>query len=91
MLSGRRFGKRQVELRSGFAISPHCCVAEIAGPREESLIAAAKLLTAQQGNGLRIEAGEFFEDPEGLYPAGAVLPGPIAKLAGPTFEEWLGA
>jgi hypothetical protein len=50
---------------------------------------AAKLLATKQGNGLRVEAGEFFEDPEGLYPAGAVLPGPLAKLAGPTFEEWL--
>jgi uncharacterized protein YbjT (DUF2867 family) len=64
-------------------------IAEVAGPREESLFEAARLLTAQRGNGLRIEAGEFFEDPEGLYPAGAVLPGPIAKLAGPTYEEWL--
>jgi len=64
-------------------------VAEVAGPREENLLEAAKLLAAQRGNGLRIEAGEFFEDPEGLYPAGAVLPGPLAKLAGPTFEEWL--
>lgn len=36
-----------------------------------------------------IEAGEFLKDPEGLYPAGAVLPGPVAKLTGPTFEEWL--
>lgn len=64
-------------------------VAEVAGPREESLIGAAKLLAARRGNGLRIEAGEFFPDPEGLYPAGAVLPGPLAKLAGPTYEEWL--
>ena len=64
-------------------------VAEVAGPREENLLEAAKLLAAQRGNGLRIEAGEFFEDPEGLYPAGAVLPGPVAKLAGPTYEEWL--
>lgn len=66
-------------------------VAEVAGPREEDLLEAAKMLVAKRGNGLRIEAGEFFDDPEGLYPAGAVLPGPIAKLAGPTFEEWLGA
>lgn len=64
-------------------------VAEVAGPREESLLEAARLLADKDGNGLRIEAGEFFEDPEGLYPAGAVLPGPVAKLAGPTFEEWL--
>jgi uncharacterized protein YbjT (DUF2867 family) len=64
-------------------------VAEVAGPREENLLEAARLLTAKRGNGLRVEAGEFFEDPEGLYPAGAVLPGPVAKLAGPTYEEWL--
>jgi uncharacterized protein YbjT (DUF2867 family) len=64
-------------------------IAEVAGPREENLLEAARLLAAQRGNGLRVEAGEFFEDPEGLYPAGAVLPGPVAKLAGPTYEEWL--
>lgn len=64
-------------------------IAEVAGPREESLLEAARLLAAKRGDGLRIEAGEFFEDPEGLYPAGAVLPGPLAKLAGPTYEEWL--
>lgn len=64
-------------------------IAEVAGPREESLVEAARLLAARRGNGLRIEAGEFFPDPEGLYGAGAVLPGPLAKLAGPTYEEWL--
>ncbi len=64
-------------------------IAEVAGPREENLLEAAKLLAAQRGDGLRVEAGEFFEDPEGLYPAGAVLPGPLAKLTGPTYEEWL--
>lgn len=64
-------------------------VAEVAGPREETLLGAAKLLAARRGNGLRVETGEFFDDPEGLYPAGAVLPAPVAKLAGPTYEEWL--
>jgi hypothetical protein len=64
-------------------------IAEVAGPREENLLEVAMLLAAQRGNGLRVEAGEFFDDPEGLYPAGAVLPGPVAKLAGPTYEEWL--
>jgi uncharacterized protein YbjT (DUF2867 family) len=64
-------------------------VAEVAGPREENLLEAARLLTAHRGDGPRIEAGEFFDDPEGLYPAGAVLPGPLAKLAGPTYKEWL--
>lgn len=64
-------------------------IAEVAGPREESLVGAARLHAAQHGNGLRIEAGEWPEDPEGLYPAGALLPGPVAKLTGPTYEEWL--
>ncbi len=64
-------------------------IAEVAGPRAESLVEVAGLLAADQGNGLRIEAGEWPEDPEGLYPAGALLPGPVAKLAGPTYEEWL--
>ncbi len=64
-------------------------IAEVAGPREERLVEVASLLAAQNGNGPRIEAGEWPEDPEGLYPAGALLPGPVAKLAGPTYEEWL--
>jgi uncharacterized protein YbjT (DUF2867 family) len=64
-------------------------VAEVAGPREENLVEAAKLFAAQSGNGLRVEVEDFFDDPEGLYPAGAVLPGPVAKLTGPTYEEWL--
>ncbi len=46
-------------------------------------------VVAVAGIDLEIEAGEFFGGPEGLYPAGAVLPGPLAKLAGPTYEEWL--
>jgi uncharacterized protein YbjT (DUF2867 family) len=64
-------------------------ISEVAGPREENLLDAARLFAAQNGNGLQIEAGEWPEDPEGLYPRGALLPGPVAKLAGPTYEEWL--
>lgn len=64
-------------------------VAEVAGPREESLVEAARLFAARHGDGLRVEAGEWPDDPENLYPGGALLPGPVAKLAGPTYEEWL--
>jgi uncharacterized protein YbjT (DUF2867 family) len=64
-------------------------ISEVAGPREESLVEVAKLFAANNGNGLRIEPGEWPDDPEGLYPGGALLPGPVAKLAGPTYEEWL--
>jgi uncharacterized protein YbjT (DUF2867 family) len=62
---------------------------EIAGPRAERLVDLARLLVANNGESLQVvETNEFF--PEGdLYDSGAALPGPDAKLAGPTFEEWL--
>jgi len=66
-------------------------MSEVAGPREERLAEVAKLLVAKRGEGLEIREGEAPDDPEGLWPAGALLPGPIAKLAGPTVEEWLDA
>jgi uncharacterized protein YbjT (DUF2867 family) len=90
LIAARSVGEALADLIDGADSAPiGNPVAEVAGPREENLFEVAKLLAAQRGNGLRVEAGEFFDDPEGLYPAGAVLPGPVAKLAGPTFEEWL--
>ena len=66
---------------------------EIAGPREERLVEAARLVAARRGEGLRVE--EQPSDPSDptseLYANGGALPGPGAKLAGPTFEEWLEA
>jgi uncharacterized protein YbjT (DUF2867 family) len=62
-------------------------VLEIAGPREESMVEAARLLVAKCGDPVRIEAVRCDE----LYEQGAALPGPNATLAGPTFEEWLAA
>lgn len=65
---------------------------EIAGPREERMVEAARLLVARNGNSLRVEAGSDPDDPgNALYESGALLPGPKAILAGPTFEEWLEA
>ena len=58
---------------------------EIAGPREESMVEAARLLMARRGDPVRIEGVTWDE----RYEAGAALPGPDATLAGPTFEEWL--
>jgi uncharacterized protein YbjT (DUF2867 family) len=58
---------------------------EIAGPREESLGAVARLLA---GDELRIE--EESDPVDGTaYEGGAMLPGPDTILAGPTFAEWL--
>jgi hypothetical protein len=67
-------------------------IPEIAGPREESLVAMARLLAARRGDMTRIEAAHNPDDPvDALYQQGALLPSPHATLAGPTFEEWLDA
>jgi hypothetical protein len=51
---------------------------------------AAKLLASRHGDPLRIEDASNPADPDSdLYETGALLPGPDATLAGPTFEEWL--
>jgi uncharacterized protein YbjT (DUF2867 family) len=63
---------------------------EIAGPREENLVEAARLLAQHRGEKVRIKAVSNPDDPDdALYESGALLPGPHAILAGPTFEEWL--
>jgi uncharacterized protein YbjT (DUF2867 family) len=63
---------------------------EIAGPREESLVEMARLLVTRRGDTVRIEGVSDPADPDAdLYTSGALLPGPNATLAGPTFEEWL--
>jgi uncharacterized protein YbjT (DUF2867 family) len=65
---------------------------EIAGPREERLADLARLLAARRGDPVRIEEISNPDDPDhALYETDALLPGPDAMLAGPTFEEWLDA
>jgi uncharacterized protein YbjT (DUF2867 family) len=62
---------------------------EIAGPRAERLVELARMVVAHRGESLRVEENtEFFPESE-LYDSDAPLPGQEAKLAGPTFEEWL--
>jgi uncharacterized protein YbjT (DUF2867 family) len=63
---------------------------EIAGPREESLVEAARLLVARRGDGVEvIEVSDPANPDRELQESGALLPGPHATLAGPTFEAWL--
>ena len=63
---------------------------EIAGPRPENLVDLAKLIASSRGELARVEAVTNAADPDdALYEAGALLPGPHARLAGPTFEQWL--
>jgi uncharacterized protein YbjT (DUF2867 family) len=61
----------------------------IAGPREERLAEVARLVVP---DGVRVEeTGEIPGLDTALFENGALLPGPDARLAGPTFEAWLGA
>lgn len=63
---------------------------EVAGPREESLGDMAKLLVSERGRSLRIE--EMSDPVDGAAnESGTLLPGPGARLVGPTFEQWLHA
>ena len=63
---------------------------EIAGPREESLVEAARLLVARRGDGIDVVEVSDPDNPDReLQESGALLPGSHAQLAGPTFEEWL--
>jgi hypothetical protein len=69
--------------------SPGAPILEIAGPREESLVEMARLLVARRGDPVQIEGAIDPADPDReLFENGALLPGPEAILAGPTFEEW---
>src|SRR3954447_16583986 len=72
-------------------------ITEVAGPREERLADAAAALFASRGDSFEIREGRGGtltepDDPDAAaYASGAALPNPGAKLAGPSFEEWLKA
>ncbi|AIG76066.1 Hypothetical protein AJAP_15965 [Amycolatopsis japonica] len=63
-------------------------IPEIAGPREEIMAEAARL--AGDARGIKVVGIDAADVPDGEIAAkGGFLPGPHAKLAGPTFQEWL--
>jgi hypothetical protein len=67
-------------------------IPEIAGPRVESFVEMARLHATRRGDPVRIEGADNPAYPDdGLDEQDALLPGPHATLAGPTFEEWLGS
>jgi uncharacterized protein YbjT (DUF2867 family) len=67
-------------------------ITEIAGPQEERLTEVAAALFASRGDSIEIREARQPGDPDATaYAEGAVLPNPGAKLAGPSFEEWLAA
>jgi uncharacterized protein YbjT (DUF2867 family) len=89
LVAARTVAEALADLVNGSGTSA-AALSEIAGPREESLVDVAKLLAARRDDPVRIEAVSDPDDPEqALYASGALLPGPDAVLAGPTFEQWL--
>ena len=90
LVAARTVAELLAELAMGPPPTPGASPAEIAGPREESLVEMASLLAARRGDQVRVEAVSDPDDPDrALYENGALLPGPDAILAGPTFVEWL--
>ena len=90
LVAARTVAEALAELANGSRPAPENTIPEIAGPREESLVDVARLLVARRGDAVLIEAVSDPDDPEqALYASGALLPGPDAVLAGPTFEQWL--
>ncbi|MGC7098350.1 SDR family oxidoreductase [Amycolatopsis lurida] len=65
-------------------------IPEIAGPRQEIMAEAARLLGARRN--IEVVGLDNAKVPDAeLAASGAFLPGPHARLAGPTFREWLDA
>jgi uncharacterized protein YbjT (DUF2867 family) len=78
------------EVLADVATEPENDSFEIAGPQEEDLVEAATLLVARRRDRVRIEGVSDAADPDrGVYESGALLPGPRATLAGPSFAQWL--
>jgi uncharacterized protein YbjT (DUF2867 family) len=91
LVAARSVGEVLADLATGPATGDQPII-EVAGPREESLVEAAMLLTSRQGGPVKIQGVTDRNDPDhALYESGALLPGPGAVLVGPTFEEWLDA
>ncbi|MEU5948002.1 NAD(P)H-binding protein [Micromonospora sp. NPDC047465] len=63
-------------------------IPEVAGPRKETMSEAAQLLGARRGIKVVGVDGSGMPDAE-IAANGGFLPSPHAKLAGPTFQEWL--
>ena len=72
-------------------------ITEVAGPRAERLADVATMLFATRGEPVDVRENRGgplapADDPDtAAYADGAALPNPGAKLAGPTFAEWLAA
>jgi hypothetical protein len=87
LVAGRTVGETLVDLAENPGDQ---VITELAGPREERLVNVARLVAEKRGAPKSVEE---LDDPSNPMieqsVSGALLPNPGAKLAGPTFEEWL--
>lgn len=89
LVAARSVGEALADLATDVAV-PGTAIPEIAGPRVERLVDVAGLLAARRGGPAKVEETGDPDDPDGgLFTGDGLLPGPHARLAGPTFEEWL--
>jgi hypothetical protein len=90
LIAARTVAEALADLVSAPDATGRAPVPEIAGPRAESFVEMARLLVARRGDHIRIEGADNPAYPDdGVDEQDALLPGPHATLAGPTFEEWL--
>jgi uncharacterized protein YbjT (DUF2867 family) len=93
LVASRTVAEGLINLANGSGPTPGASGApfpEIAGPREESIVEMAQLLADRRGDPVRIEGVSDPAFPEShLFETDALLPGPDAVLAGPTFAEWV--
>jgi uncharacterized protein YbjT (DUF2867 family) len=62
---------------------------EVAGPREEEMLELAGALAARRGSPAKVEAVRPGDADAEMQATGGLLPGPDARLVGPTFGRWL--
>ena len=89
LVAARVVAEQLVELATGPGASG-TPIPEVAGPREERLADAARLLAARRGAPARVEEVSDAANPDhDQFENGGLLPGPHATLEGPTYADWL--
>jgi uncharacterized protein YbjT (DUF2867 family) len=89
LVAARSVAEVLAEMATG-EVSRNGPISEVAGPRVENLADAARLLAERRGAPARVEEVDDPSNPDGeLFANGGALPGPNARIAGPTFAEWL--
>lgn len=90
LVAARTVAEAAADLATQGDASDGSTIPEIAGPRDENLVEVATLLARHRGAPGTVIGVSDPDDPDReLYQTGGLLPSAHAKLAGPTFEQWL--